>query len=71
MLELALMLTVGRGCGTDTVAVCVALPPSPVHVREKMVVSLTGGVWIEPEGNGGLVLQSPPDKVQLFELASE
>jgi hypothetical protein len=36
VLGLALTVTVGAGVGavTDTVAVCVALPPAPVHVIE-------------------------------------
>lgn len=34
VLGLALRVTVGAGCVTDTVADCEALPPAPVQVRE-------------------------------------
>jgi hypothetical protein len=33
VLGLAVMLTVGAGCATDTVADCTALPPAPLQVN--------------------------------------
>jgi hypothetical protein len=72
VLELALILTVGAGGITETMADCTALPPTPVQLRVNVVLAFTGGVLTEPEGNATLLeLQSPPDTLQLVEFSSE
>ena len=65
------MLTVGTDWMTDTVADWDALPPMPAQARVKFVLALIGGVSTDPDGNGGLSLQPPPEIVQLVALLSE
>jgi hypothetical protein len=48
VLGLAVIVTVGAGVLTDTVADCEALPPVPVQVRTKFVVAVSVPVDCEP-----------------------
>jgi hypothetical protein len=71
VLALAMMLIVGAGCETVTVADCVALPPGPVQARLKVVLALTGAVLTDPEGRAGVPLQPPPEAVQAVAFDTE
>jgi hypothetical protein len=42
-----------------------------VHVRVKVVLAFIGGELTDPDGNAGLELKPPPDRVQLVALFSE
>jgi hypothetical protein len=68
-LGLAFKLTVGAGVFTDTVADCVALPPSPVQVKVYVASAVNAPVDCEPVR--GLVPDQALDAEQAVALVAD
>ena len=54
---------------TETVALCAAEPPAPVHATENLVVAVSAAVFFDPLG-ASLPLQ-PPEAVQDVALVED